>query len=452
MWSSNMDRLGWYQRYLSGIKAHQNMKIIEVQKCEDILFTILDRVQQQDYRFQVDYSREHACFDYILRTEFEELDMEVSLWFNDLSLRVEESCDHPYTLDGINHQTLLRKGLAYLAVPKESERRWSGNEIFHPLPESSQCSGHLIPGRVINILKELLKGAIVYCEQNFLINPGDVNASLLNFDGPRITLVLRNVMKPIRVNIIPVVRRAMKTFLEDGNQKEKSIPETNKQVSPENIDISNGTYYRWRFCFERPMWKLLEKADTDGGHRLESLCILDRIKTDHWLPGEHKQGLSLNHLKMVLLWAMKFFPAQEDWVDLESSVYRILVVLLRCLTLQNLPNYFMHEINAFHEGFPPQFDFQTIYKKVEDFTDSPEKYLQIHMTHLLPTHRQRIDSYVKMLLQIQDDEGLYWNTAYFDIFLNKFQVYHIQDADRIGAMQLAWSKTAKLVTDEGCSS
>ncbi|XP_078419697.1 protein mab-21-like 4 [Cetorhinus maximus] len=452
MWLSNRDRLGWYQRYLSGMKAHQNLKIIEIQKCEDILFRILDRVQQQDHRFQVDYSREHACFDYILRTEFDELDMEVPLWFNDLSLRVEESCDTPYTVDGISHQTLPRKGLAYLTVPKEGESRWSGSDIFHPLRESSQCSGHLIPGRVINILKELLKGAIVYCEQNFLINPGDVNASLLNFDGPRITLVLRNVMKSLRVNIIPVVRRAIEKFLEDGNQNEKGISETSKQATPENIDISNGTYYRWRFCFERPMWKLLERADADGGHRLDSLCLLDRIKTDHWLPGEHKRGLTFNLLKVVLLWAMKFFPAPEDWVDLESSVYRMLVVLLRCLALRNLPNYFMHEINLFHEDFQPPFDFQTIYKKVEDFADKPEKYLQIHMTHLLPTHRQRIDSYVKMLLQLQDDKGLYWNTAYFDIILNKFQVYHVQDADRIGAMQLVWFKTTKLVTDEGCSS
>ncbi|XP_067898061.1 protein mab-21-like 4 isoform X2 [Heterodontus francisci] len=419
MWLSNRDRVGWYQRYLSGIKAHQDMKIIEIQKCEDILFTILDRVQQQDYRFQVDYSREHACFDYILRTEFDELDMEVPLWFNDLSLRTEESCDTPYTVDGIYHQTPPRKGTVYLAVPKEGGSRWSESDIFHPLPESSQCSGHLVPGRVINVLKELLKGAIVYCEVNFFINPGDVNASLLNFDGPRITLVLRNITRPLRVNIVPVVRRATEKFLGNGNQNEKVFPETTKQALPENIDIRNGTYYQWRFCFERPMWKLLEKADVDGGYHLDSLCLLDRIKTDHWLPEEHKRGLTFNQLKMVLLWAMKFFPASEDWIDLESSVYRILVVLLRCLTLRNLPNYFMHEINLFHEDFQPQFDFQTIYKKVEEFADNPEKYLQIHVTHLLPTYRQRIDSYMKMLLQIQDGEDLYWNTAYFDIILNK---------------------------------
>uniref|UniRef100_UPI00398E5968 protein mab-21-like 4 n=1 Tax=Pristiophorus japonicus TaxID=55135 RepID=UPI00398E5968 len=451
MWS-NRDKLGWYHRYLLGIKSHQDVKIIEIQKCEDILFTILDRVQQQDYRFQVDYSREHACFDYTLRTEFDELDMEVPLWFNDLSLRVEESCDTPYTVDGINHQNPPRKGSVYLAIPKEGESRWAESDIFHPLPQSSQCSGHIVPGRVINILKELLKGAIVYCEQNFLLSPGDVNASLLNFDGPRLTLVLRNGMKSLRVNIIPVIRRAIEKFLRDGNQNEKVFPETTKQVTPENIDISNGTYYRWRYCFERPVWKLLEKADADGGHRLDSLCILDRIKTDRWLPEEHKRGLTFKQLQMVLLWAMKFFPAPEDWLDLESSVYRMVVVLLRCLALRNLPNYFMHEINLFHEDFQPQFDFQTIYNSAADFADNPEKYLQIHVTHLLPTERRHLDSYVKMLLQIQDGEGLYWNTAYFDIILNKFQVYHVQDADRIGAMQLVWSKTAKLVTDEGCSS
>ncbi|XP_051874922.1 protein mab-21-like 4 [Pristis pectinata] len=452
MWLSNRDSLGWYQRYLLGIKAHQDMKVIEIQKCEDILFTILDRVQQQDNRFQVDYSRELACFEYTLRTEFDELDMEVPLWFNDMSLRIEESCDTPYTIDGITHQTLTRKGYVYLAVPKESESKWLGSDIFHWLSKSSQCSGHIVPGKIINILKELLKGAIVYCEQNFLLKPGDVDASLLNFDGPRITLLLRNLIKPLRVNIIPIVRRAVEKYLGNGNQNEKIFSESIKQATLMNIDISNGTYYHWRFCFERPIKKLLEEADADGGHRLDSLCLLDRIKSDHWLPEKHKRGLTFKQLQMVLLWAMKFFPSSEDWVDLESSVYRILVVLLRCLVLRNLPNYFVHEINIFHEDYQPQFDFQTVYKKVEEFASFPEKCLQIHLTHLLPTQTRHIDSYVKMLLQIQDAEGLYWNTAYFDIILNKFQVYHVQDPDRIGAMQLMWSKTTKLVTDEGCSS
>lgn len=200
------------------------------------------------------------------------------------------------------------------------------------------------------------------------------------------------------------------------------------------------------------MKKLLEKADADGGHRLDSLSLLDRINSDHWLPEQNYRGLKFKHFKTVLLWAMKFFPSSEDWVDMESSVYRMLVVLLRCLALRDLPNYFMPEINVFHEDFQPPFDFQTVYKKVEDFAGFPEKCLQIHLTHLLPAQRRHIDNYVKMLLQIQDREGLYWNMAYFDVILNKFQVYHVQDVDRIGAMQLIWSKTAKLVTDEGCSS
>ncbi|XP_055502104.1 protein mab-21-like 4 [Leucoraja erinacea] len=443
--------LSWYQRYLLGIKSHQDMKIIQIQKCEDILFTILNRVYQQDSRFQVDYSRELACFEHALRTDFSELDMEVPLQFNDLSLRIEESCDTSNTVDGISDQTQTRKGFVYLAVSKASEGRWLESDLFHRLPKSSQCSGHIVPGKVINVLKELLKGAIVYCEQNFLLRPGDVNASLLNFDGPRITLVLRNLMKPLRVNIIPVLRRT-NDFSEFVSEDEKMFPEPISQVALSNTDICNGTYYHWRFSFERPMKKLLEKADADGGHRLDSLCLLDRINSDHWLPEQNYRGLKFKHFKTVLLWAMKFFPSSEDWVDMESSVYRMLVVLLRCLALRDLPNYFMPEINVFHEDFQPPFDFQTVYKKVEDFAGFPEKCLQIHLTHLLPAQRRHIDNYVKMLLQIQDREGLYWNMAYFDVILNKFQVYHVQDVDRIGAMQLIWSKTAKLVTDEGCSS
>lgn len=148
------------------------MKIIQIQKCEDILFTILNRVYQQDSRFQVDYSRELACFEHALRTDFSELDMEVPLQFNDLSLRIEESCDTSNTVDGISDQTQTRKGFVYLAVSKASEGRWLESDLFHRLPKSSQCSGHIVPGKVINVLKELLKGAIVYCEQNFLLRPG----------------------------------------------------------------------------------------------------------------------------------------------------------------------------------------------------------------------------------------------------------------------------------------
>ncbi|XP_069752634.1 espin-like protein isoform X2 [Narcine bancroftii] len=297
MWLANRDSSGWYQRYLLGIKAHKDMKIIEMQKCEDILFTILDRVHHQDNRFQVDYSRELACFEYTLRTEFDELDVEVPLWFNDLSLRIEESCDASYNVGGITNQSLARKGTVYLAVPKESESRWLDSDIFHRLSQSSKCSGHIVPGRVINILKELLKGAIVYCEQNFLLKPGDVNASSLNFDGPRIMLVLRNLMKPLRVNIIPVFRIDMENYLRKGDQNEKIFPESIEQTLFTRIDISNGTYYQWRFCFERPIKKLLEKADVDGGHRLDSLCILDRIKLNHWLPEKDKRGLTFKQLQ-----------------------------------------------------------------------------------------------------------------------------------------------------------
>ncbi|XP_007904727.1 protein mab-21-like 4 [Callorhinchus milii] len=447
MWLANGNRLGWYERYLSAIKSQQARKILDVQKCEDIVFTLLDRVHQQDYRFQVDYSRGHATFNYHFMSAFDEIDVEVPLWLDDSSLTVKESCKIPYHLNGMSHKT-PRRGFCYLAVSKESESKWSGKDIFYPLPRLSDSSGHVIPGKVIHVLKELIKGAIVYCEQNYLISAGDVNGCLLNFEGPKIMLMVKDVSKHIQVNIMPVMLKATKTFLDKGRNPAKTSSTTNNHAT-EHIDISSGNYYHWRFCFERPIWKLLDTADADGGNRLNSLCILDSINTNHWLPTKNKRGLKFQHLQMVLLWAMKFFPAPEDWVDLESSVYRILVVLLRCLTLWKLPNYFLPEINVFLEDDQPQVDFKTIYTKVETFADIPEKFLQIHVTHLIPAHQQRIDNYIKMILHIEDTAGVHWNTGYFDVILNKMQVYRIQDPERINSMQLVWSKATKLMTAEG---
>uniref|UniRef100_A0A4W3I4Z3 Mab-21-like HhH/H2TH-like domain-containing protein n=1 Tax=Callorhinchus milii TaxID=7868 RepID=A0A4W3I4Z3_CALMI len=427
MWLANGNRLGWYERYLSAIKSQQARKILDVQKCEDIVFTLLDRVHQQDYRFQVDYSRGHATFNYHFMSAFDEIDVEVPLWLDDSSLTVKESCKIPYHLNGMSHKT-PRRGFCYLAVSKESESKWSGKDIFYPLPRLSDSSGHVIPGKVIHVLKELIKGAIVYCEQNYLISAGKENhakymLTSINVTTPHYKLTFYCILFH---HLLKMVRN-----------------------EASSIKPASMLYSVYRFCFERPIWKLLDTADADGGNRLNSLCILDSINTNHWLPTKNKRGLKFQHLQMVLLWAMKFFPAPEDWVDLESSVYRILVVLLRCLTLWKLPNYFLPEINVFLEDDQPQVDFKTIYTKVETFADIPEKFLQIHVTHLIPAHQQRIDNYIKMILHIEDTAGVHWNTGYFDVILNKMQVYRIQDPERINSMQLVWSKATKLMTAEG---
>lgn len=120
--------------------------------------------------------------------------------------------------------------------------------------------------------------------------------------------------------------------------------------------------------------------------------------------------------QMVLLWSTELFPSSEDWQDLEGSVYRLLVILLRCLATRRLPHFLHTEENLF-QGEPQ--DLASLYHKVESFTKDPPRFLCFHFGLPARTDSWQADASTQALLQLPDKDGSYWDTAYFDILLSQ---------------------------------
>ncbi|XP_010282453.1 PREDICTED: uncharacterized protein C2orf54 homolog, partial [Phaethon lepturus] len=186
-----------------------------------------------------------------------------------------------------------------------------------------------------------------------------------------------------------------------------------------------------------PILKLLWAVDTLKGPRLDSLRLLEQLRSQDWGEEGGKCGLTFNHLKMVLLWSMELFPSPEDWQDLEGSVYRLLVILLRCLATGHLPHFLHPEENLFQgEALDPT----SLYRKVESFARDPRHFLRFHFGLPARTDNRQADPGTQALLQLPAKDGSYWDTAYFDILLSQFQVYRIQDGARHSAMSQLLSK------------
>lgn len=120
--------------------------------------------------------------------------------------------------------------------------------------------------------------------------------------------------------------------------------------------------------------------------------------------------------QMVLLWSTELFPSPEDWQDLEGSVYRLLVVLLRCLATRRLPHFLRPEENLFH-GEP--LDLASLQQKVEAFAQDPPRFLRFHFGHPASTKGLQADPELRALLQLPAEDRAYWDTAYFDTLLNQ---------------------------------
>lgn len=197
----------------------------------------------------------------------------------------------------------------------------------------------------------------------------------------------------------------------------------------------------WRRCSDRLLSALLRALGSLQGHRLDSLSILDRINHEHWRDGGRSPGLTFSHLKLVLLWAATLFPAPEDWAELQGAVYRLLMVLLCCLATRKLPGFLRPETNALGDA---GLDLHALYQCAEHFASQPEAALRIHVTHLGRSPPPRLTSGVKALLQLPASDPSYWATAYFDMLLDKFQVFGIQDQARLSAMHSIFRKTRSM--------
>ncbi|XP_028366562.1 protein mab-21-like 4 [Phyllostomus discolor] len=422
-----------WHHYLQAIRSRAAARAQDYQRAEDVLLTVLERVHARDPRFLVDYSRDLEAAQFALRSSDGPVVVEVPLRVDAEALRSEElGAAEPG--DG--------PASCRLGVPRGGAglEPWVTDDVFTASSSSSPDGcGHIAPGKVLRLLRDLLVAAIVHCRLHGLVAPGALNADSLREEELHLSLLVSGGWRAIRFHVLPVVRRKHRVPALEGALRVPGFPEGSlKRIVGQEVALVPASAQLWRVSTDYLLTRLLGALGTLPGHRLDSLSILDRINQESWRDGGQSPGLTFDHLKTVLLWASALFPAPEDWAELQGAVYRLLVVLLCCLATQRLP-HFLHPGRDLLRG--AGLDLGALYLRVERFASQPEAALRIHATHLGPSPPPRIDHGVKALLQLPASDPAYWATAYFDVLLDKFQVFHIQDQDRVAAMQSIFRKT-----------
>uniref|UniRef100_A0A8B9CRQ5 Mab-21 like 4 n=1 Tax=Anser brachyrhynchus TaxID=132585 RepID=A0A8B9CRQ5_9AVES len=380
--------------YLGVIVSRQGQRVQQFQQAEDILLTLLEHVHGAEPRFLVDYCRNLEAFEFTLRASEDAVTVEVPLRLDGDALRVRPCQPGD-------------PGTCHLEVPSAV----TGVEDWTSAGEIERGGGtvrHLAPGKVLQHLKELLVSAIVHCQRRFLLQPGDLSAENLKEDAMELSLSVRGGWKTVRFDIVPVVRRQQEPLRLEGRQRGRGFPEGSLQKA------TAESHFLSRSSAHLPVLKLLWAVDTLQGPRLDSLRLLEQLSSQDWREEDGRAGLSFDHLKMVLLWSTELFPSPEDWQDLEGSVYRLLVVLLRCLATRRLPHFLRPEENLFH-GEP--LDLASLYPKVEAFAQDPPRFLRFHFGLPASAKGLQADPEVGALLRLPAEDGAYWDTAYFDILL-----------------------------------
>ncbi|XP_074733525.1 LOW QUALITY PROTEIN: protein mab-21-like 4 [Strix uralensis] len=424
-------RASHWQSYLGAIVSRERQRLEHFQQAEDILLTLLEGVHAREPRFLVDYARNLEAFEFALCASEDAVTMEVPLRIDGNALRVL-ACRPGDTADG--HRPGL--GTCYLEVPSPETalEDWTSTVGVMERGGGARC---LVPGKVLQHLKELLVSAIVCCQRRFLLQPGDLSAENLREDAMELSLLIRGGWKTIRFDIIPVVRRQQEPLWLKGRQSNGVFPEGSLWKATEEAHFVPASPHCWRSSTHLPVLKLLRAVDTLKGPRLDSLRLLDQLRSQDWQEEGGKGSLTFNHLKMVLLWSTELFPSPEDWQDLEGSVYRLLVILLRCLATQRLPHFLHPEENLFQGEAP---DLASLYHKVESFARDPRRFLCFRFGPPARTDSWQADPSTRALLHVPTKDRSYWDTAYFDILLSQFQVYRIQDGARHSAMSQLLSK------------
>ncbi|KAJ7418323.1 hypothetical protein WISP_59526 [Willisornis vidua] len=420
----------WHS-YLTVILSRERQRLEQFQRAEDILLTLLEDVHAREPRFLVDYNRNLEAFEFAVCASEDAVTVEMPLRIDSDALQVA-ACQSRDTSGG--HPAGLNS--CYLQVPSPGTdlEDWIGVVGAMEHGGGARC---LVPGKVLQHLKELLVSAIVHCQRCFLLQPGDVSAEHLQEDAMELSLVIRGTWKTIRFDIVPVVRRHREPLQRQGQQSDRGFPEGSLQKATEESHFVPASPHCWRSSTHLPILKLLYAVDTLKGHCLDSLRLLDQLRDQNWGGHSGKSGLTFDSLKMVLLWSMEFFPSLEDWQDLEGSVYRLLVILLRCLAIRHLPSFLNPEKNLF-QGVAT--DLASLYHKVESFAWDPQRFLHFHFGPPARADSGQADPNTRALLQLPNKDGSYWNTAYFDILLSQFQVYQIQDSARRSEMYQLLSK------------
>ncbi|KAM6199040.1 protein mab-21-like 4 [Sarcoramphus papa] len=428
----------WHS-YLRVIVSRERQRLEHFQRAEDILLTLLEDVHAREPRFLVDYARNLEAFEFALCASEDAVTVEVPLRIDGDALRVL-ACRPGDTPAG-HHPGL---GTCYLEVPSPGTDLEDWTSAVGVM-EWGGGAGCLVPGKVLRHLKELLVSAIVRCQRRFLLQPGDLSAENLQEDAMELSLLIRGGWKTIRFGIVPVVRRRQEPLRLKGRQSDRGFPEGSLRKATEEAHFIPASPHCWRSSTHLPILKLLQAVDMLKGPRLDSLRLLDQLRNQDWGEEGGQGGLTFNHLKMVLLWSTELFPTPEDWQDLEGSVYRLVVILLRCLATRHLPHFLHPEENLFRGEAA---DLASLYRKVESFARDPRRFLRFHFGLPVRADSCQGDPATRALLHLPAEDGSYWDTAYFDILLSQFQVYRIQDGARRSAMSQLLSKIRREIPQQ----
>ncbi|KFO81209.1 Uncharacterized protein C2orf54, partial [Cuculus canorus] len=401
------------------------------QRAEELVLTLLEDVHTREPRFLVDYARNLEAFEFALCASEDSVTVEVPLRIDGDVLQVLPC--RPRDTPGGRSPGM---GTSQLQVPSPATDLEDWTSVVGVMEQGggARC---LAPGKILQHLKELLISAIVHCRRSFLLHPGDLSAENLQEDAMELSLLIRGGWKTVRFDIVPVVRRYQEPLRLEGRQCERVFPKGSLRKATEEAHFIPASPRCWRSSTHIPILKLLQAVDTLKGPRLDSLRLLEQLRSQDWGEEGGKGGLTFNHLKMVLLWSTELFPSPEDWQDLEGSVYRLLVILLRCLATHRLPHFLHPEENLFHGD---SSELASLYCKVESFAWNPRRFLYFHFGPPVRPGGSQGEPGTRALLQLPAEDTSYWDTAYFDILLSQFQVYQIQDNTRRSAMSQLLSK------------
>lgn len=165
-------RVPLWDHYLQAIRSRGASRAQDYQRAENVLLTVLERVQELDPRFLVDYSRHLEAFQFALRSSEDPVDMEVPLWVDAEALVVEEAG----AAEAGDGPPSCRLGVSREGAGLE---RWMAEDVSSvSLEGSAKCCSHIVPSKVLRVLKDLLVAAIVHCKHQSLITPGSRRATV----------------------------------------------------------------------------------------------------------------------------------------------------------------------------------------------------------------------------------------------------------------------------------
>uniref|UniRef100_A0A8C4VWJ4 Mab-21 like 4 n=1 Tax=Gopherus evgoodei TaxID=1825980 RepID=A0A8C4VWJ4_9SAUR len=332
------------------------------QKAENILLTVLEKITAMDPRFIADYSRNLEAFEFAVCTSEDAVTVGVPLWIVADALLLQECSSKQGQSETVTNGNHQMSGCCHLGVPKEGTgwENWTREDVFSVMG-SAECRVHVVPGKILR----LIVAAIVHCRPSHstVFQPGALAAAKARCCQSAAVLLVSSGWKMIRFNIIPVVQRKQGALKLHSRCREGGFPEGNLQKVTQWADFIPSSYNHWRYSTNHPVMKLLHIMGMLKGHHLDSLHLLDQVNSEHWKEEDRKEGLTFNHLKMVLLWAT------------ELSVYQLLVILLCCLATKNLPHFLYPEENLF-QGH--SLDHHQLERKEEALMQQPAVSGELH--------------------------------------------------------------------------